>query len=127
MADLNRVALTGNLTADPQLRGENQNVLSVRLAVTGRRKDGDEWVNTSHFFDVTVFGNRAKALGGILQKGSRIAVDGRLEWREWEQDDVKRQAVQVIAEDVVLLGDPKGRAVAADAPEQEPASSPRKR
>src|SRR5436190_10746619 len=63
MADLNRVALTGNLTADPQLRGENQNVLSVRLAVTGRRKDGDEWVNTSHFFDVTVFGNRAKALG----------------------------------------------------------------
>jgi single-strand DNA-binding protein len=113
MADLNTVALTGNLTADAELRGADENVLAVRLAVTGRTKVGETWQDVPNYFDVTVFGkagegNRAKALAPYLTLGTRIAVQGRLEWRQWEADDgSKRQAVQVIADDLVLLGSGK--------------------
>jgi single-strand DNA-binding protein len=104
MADLNTVALTGNLTRDAELRGEQENVLAVRLAVSVARKVGDEWQDVGHFFDVTVFGNRAKGLAPYMTKGRRVAVQGRLESREFTVEDQKRYAVQVIADDVVLLG-----------------------
>jgi single-strand DNA-binding protein len=115
MADLNTVALTGNLTRDAELRGENQNVLAVRLAVSGRRKVGETWEDVGHFFDVTVFGNRAAGLAPHMTKGRRIAVQGRLESREFTVDDQKRYGVQVIAEDVVLLGGPRDEAAAPEA------------
>jgi single-strand DNA-binding protein len=105
MPDLNTVAVTGNLTSDAELRGENQTVLAIRLAVTGRAKRGEEWVDVPNYFDVSLFGNRAQALAPYLKRGARIGLQGRLEWREWEQDDgQKRQAVGIVVDDLVLLG-----------------------
>lgn len=108
MADVNVVALTGNLTKDPDVRTTQGGtpVASLRLAVSGRRKVAEEWVDVSNYFDVTVWGRQAESAGQYLQRGSRIAVTGRLEWREWlpEDSDTKRQAVQVVADEVVYLG-----------------------
>jgi single-strand DNA-binding protein len=41
-----------------------------------------------------------------LVKGRGVAIDGRLEWREWEQDNTTRQAVEIIADSVQFLGTP---------------------
>ena len=108
-ANINRVVLVGNLTRDPELRhtGGGTPVCSLRIAVNTRRKDGatGEWTDKPNYFDITVWGNQAESCNQYLSKGRPVAIDGRLEWREWEaQDGTKRQAVEVVAESVQFLG-----------------------
>lgn len=110
--NLNVVVLTGNLTRDPELRATTggTEVCSMRLAVNGRRKNASgDWVDDPNFFDVTCFGKQAENCAQYLAKGRPVAVSGRLDWREWEKDGNKRQAVQVIANDIQFLGDGKGK------------------
>ena len=60
----------------------------------------------AHLHDVTVWGAQADSCATFLQKGGSVAIDGRLEWREWELQDGsgKRQATSIVAERVRLLG-----------------------
>lgn len=106
-ADLNRVTLVGRLTRDPELRhtAGGQSVCSIRLAVSSRgRDDGGNWSDRANYFDITLFGRTAETASNYLTKGRRIGVDGRLSWREWEaQDGSKRQAVEVVANDIFFL------------------------
>ena len=109
MANINRVVLVGNLTRDPELRNTPSGtaVCSLRIAVNTRRKDGQsgEWIDKPNYFDVTVWGNQGESCAQYLSKGRPVAIDGRLDWREWEaQDGTKRQAVEIIAESVQFLG-----------------------
>jgi single-strand DNA-binding protein len=109
MASINRVVLVGNLTKDPELRstGSGSSVCKLRLAVNTRRKDqSGQWTEKPNYFDVTVWGQQGENCATYLQKGRPVAVDGRLEWREWEAQDGsgKRQAVEIIAETVQFLG-----------------------
>ena len=108
--NINRVILTGNLTRDPELRttGGGLNICSLRLAVNTRRKDGQSgnWVDEPNYFDVTVFGAQGENCSRFLSKGRPVAIDGRLKWREWTDNNTqqKRQAVEVIADSVQFLG-----------------------
>jgi single-strand DNA-binding protein len=106
--NINRVVLTGNLTRDPELRStpSGTSVCSLRVACNTRRKDASgEWVDKPNYFDVTVWGAQGENCATYLSKGRPVAVDGRLEWREWEdQNGNKRQAVDIIADSVQFLG-----------------------
>jgi single-strand DNA-binding protein len=106
--NINRVVLTGNLTRDPELRStpSGTSVCSLRIACNTRRKDASgEWVDKPNYFDVTVWGAQGENCATYLAKGRPVAVDGRLEWREWEdQNGNKRQAVDIVADSVQFLG-----------------------
>ena len=107
--NINRVVLTGNLTRDPELRSlpSGMAVCSLRIASNTRRKDNStgEWVDKPNYFDVTVWGAQGENCANYLSKGRPVAVEGRLDWREWEaQDGSKRQAVEIIANSVQFLG-----------------------
>jgi single-strand DNA-binding protein len=109
------VVITGNLTRDPELRSTpgGTSVCKLRVAVNSRRKDGasGEWVDKPNYFDVTVWGAQGENCANYLSKGRPVAVDGRLDWREWEaQDGSKRQAVEIIANSVQFLGSRDGNA-----------------
>ena len=108
MASINRVVLVGNLTRDPELRHTQSGmaVCSLRLAVNTRRKDETgQWVDKPNYFDITVWGNQGERCAQYLSKGRPVAIDGRLEWREWETPEGnKRQAVDVVADTVQFLG-----------------------
>ncbi len=110
--NINRVVLTGNLTKDPELRHLNTGtaVCSLRLAVNTRRKDASgEWVDKPNYFDVTVWGAQGENCANYLSKGRPVAVDGRLEWREFTgKDGNKRQAVEIVADSVQFLGSREG-------------------
>jgi single-strand DNA-binding protein len=108
-SNINRVIITGNLTADPDLRSlpSGTSVCKLRVAVNTRRKDNStgEWVDKPNYFDVTVWGAQGENCANYLSKGRPVAVQGRLDWREWEaQDGSKRQAVEIIADSVQFLG-----------------------
>jgi single-strand DNA-binding protein len=107
--NINRVVLTGNLTTDPELRSlsSGTSVCKLRIASNTRRKDGatGEWVDKANYFDVTVWGAQGENCARFLSKGRPVAIDGRLEWREWEtQDGAKRQSVEIVADSVQFLG-----------------------
>ena len=109
---INRVVLTGNLTRDPELRSTNSGtpVCSLRVACNTRRKDASgQWVDKPNYFDVTVWGAQGENCAQYLAKGRPVAIDGRLEWREWDTPDGnKRQAIDIIADSVQFLGSRDG-------------------
>ena len=106
--NINRVVLTGNLTTDPELRSlpSGTSVCKLRVAVNTRRKGASgEWEDKPNFFDVTVWGAQGENCARYLAKGRPVAIDGRLEWREWETENQgKRQAVDIVADSVQFLG-----------------------
>ena len=107
-SNINRVVLTGNLTHDPELRSTQNGtaVCTLRVATNARRKDAasGEWADKPNYFDVVVWGPQGENVARYLTKGRAIAIDGRLDWREYDaQDGSKRQAVQIIADTVQFL------------------------
>lgn len=112
-SNINRVILTGNLTRDPELRHTQGGtaVCTLRLAVNGRKPDGSGgWTDKPNYFDIKVWGAQGQNCENYLSKGRPVAVDGRLEWSEWEAKDGsgKRQKVEVIADSVQFLGSRDG-------------------
>jgi len=108
-SNINRVLVTGNLTKDPELRStpSGTSICKLRIAVNSRRKDASgQWVDKPNYFDVTVWGAQGENCAQYLQKGRGVAIDGRLDWREWDATDGsgKRQAVESIADTVQFLG-----------------------
>lgn len=103
--DINRWVGTGNLTRDAELRrvGESP-CLEFGMCVNDRRKNAaGEWEDVPNFVDCTMWGRRAEALSGMLSKGSRVIVEGRLHWRQWTaKDGTSRSKLDVVAEEVVL-------------------------
>jgi single-strand DNA-binding protein len=111
---INRVVLVGRLTRDPELRAlpSGTSVCSLRIACNSSRKDADgEFVERPNFFDVSVYGARGENVNQYMRRGSRVAIDGRLEWREWETaEQERRQAISVVADAVQFLDSPGERA-----------------
>jgi single-strand DNA-binding protein len=126
-ASINRVVLVGNLTRDPELKQlpSGTSVCSLRIAVNTRRKDETgQWADKPNYFSVSVYGNQAESCSQYLSKGRPVAIDGRLEWREWQaQDGAKRESVEVVADSVQFLGSRGDAAGGGDAPQFVPAGA----
>ena len=105
---INRVCISGNLTRDPEVRqsGSGMAILKMGVAVNDRRKNGQtgEWEEVPNFFDVVVFGTRGESLSRFLSKGSKVAIEGKLRWSQWETPDGdKRSKVEIVADDLEFL------------------------
>jgi single-strand DNA-binding protein len=110
--NINRVVLVGRLTREPELRSlpSGTSVCALRIACNSSRRDPEgELREKPNFFDVDVYGAAAESVSNYMHKGSRVGVDGRLEWREWEtSEQQKRQAVSIVADTVQFLDSPRG-------------------
>ena len=105
---INRVCITGNLTRDPELRSTagGMAILKMGIAVNDRRKNSQsgEWEDVPNFFDVVMFGARGESLSRFLNKGSKIAVEGKLRWSQWETPEGdKRSKVEIVADDIEFM------------------------
>jgi single-strand DNA-binding protein len=106
--NINRVIVTGNLTRDPELRTtpSGLSICKLGIAVNGRRKNGQtgEWEDKANFFRVTVFGAQGERCQEYLKKGRPVAIDGRLEWSQYEREGQKIESIDIIADSVQFLG-----------------------
>lgn len=123
-SNLNRVVIVGRLTRDPETRStpSGRTVCSLRVACNGLRRDAEGvYSQKPNFFDVSVFGGAAESVQRYTRKGAKVAIDGRLEWREWETDEQqRRQAVSIVAESVEFLDGPGGEREEWEPDGQEP-------
>ena len=118
-SNINRVMVTGNCTRDPEYRetAGGMGILTFGLAVNDRRRNSQtgDWEDYANFFDVTLFGNRASSLSGIIAKGMHLAIEGKLRWSQWQTNDGQnRSKVEIIADEVELP--PRGQQNGAQAP-----------
>jgi single-strand DNA-binding protein len=104
---INKVLISGNLTRDPELRAtaSGMPVLGLGVAVNDRRKNQStgEWEDFPNFIDCTMFGARAESVKNFLSKGSKVAIEGKLRWSQWERDGQKRSKIEVIIDEIEFL------------------------
>ncbi len=104
---INKVMLTGNLTRDPDLRSTagGMPVLGFGIAVNERHKNNStgEWEDHPNFIDCTMFGARAQSISRFLSKGSKVAIEGKLRWSQWERDGQKRSKIEVIVDEIEFM------------------------
>jgi single-strand DNA-binding protein len=110
MADLNHVALIGRLTRDAELKytAGGQAVCKFSVAVNRRRKNGDQWEDEANYFDIVLWGRQGESLNQYLIKGKQIGVDGELRQDRWQQDGQNRSKVEIVANNIQLLGGGQG-------------------
>lgn len=124
---INSVNISGNLTRDPELRrtAGGTAVLTIGVAVNDRRKNPQtgEWEDYPNFVDCTMFGTRAEKLSGILGKGSKVAIGGKLRYSSWEKDGQRRSKLEVIVDEIEFMSQARGTGapseVAAEAIEDD--------
>ena len=104
---ITRGIISGTLTRDPELRQTQSGmpVLGLGVAVNDRRKNQTtgEWEDYPNFIDCTMFGSRAEALSRYLSKGTKVAIEGKLRWSQWERDGQKRSKIEVIVDELEFM------------------------
>ena len=104
---INRVIISGNLTRDPELRSTASGlpVLGFGVAVNDRRKNQQtgEWEDYPNFIDCSMFGTRAESLSRYLSKGTKVSIEGKLRWSQWEREGQKRSKIEVIVDELEFM------------------------
>ncbi|MBQ9785094.1 MAG: single-stranded DNA-binding protein [Clostridia bacterium] len=104
---INHVTLAGNLTRDVDLRStaSGTSVMKFGIAVNERVKNNQtgEWEDRPNFVDCTMFGTRAEAVSKYLSKGSKVALEGKLRWSQWEKDGQKQSKLEVIVDEIEFM------------------------
>jgi single-strand DNA-binding protein len=125
---LNRVMLIGRLVADAELRYTPSGVpvASLRVAVD-RRRSSQGGEKQTDFINVVAWRQQAEFAANYLGKGRLVAIEGRLQIRQWTtQDGQKRTTAEVVADNVQGLDRPREQgaqvpeaAAGGDGPEPE--------
>lgn len=111
-ANVNRVLLTGNLTKDPELRETSTgvSVCELRLAVNAVVKKDGNYESKPNYFQVNCWGKMGENCAQYLNKGSKVAIDGRLEWQRWESKEGQTNSRVVVVANQVEFLSPKSAA-----------------
>ena len=125
---INRVAISGNLTRDAELRTTQSGmaILGFGVAVNDRRKNQHtgEWDDYQNFVDCTMFGTRAEKLQPYLAKGSKVALEGKLRYSSWESGGQRRSKLGVIVDDLEFMSSRRDDAGSGHAPRPVPEADP---
>ena len=100
---INRVTISGNLTKNAELKetAGGTAVLAFSVAVNDSRKNAQgKWEQFPNYVDCYLFGARATALANHLTKGTKVFVDGKLRWSQWEKNGEKRSKLEVIVDEI---------------------------
>lgn len=105
---INRVIVSGNLTREPEVRttASGNPVMGFGIAVNDRRKNSQtgEWEDYPSFIDCTMFGARAQSVSRFLSKGSKVAIEGKLRWSQWETNEgQKRSKIEIIVDEIEFM------------------------
>lgn len=104
---LNKVAISGNLGRDAELRRTPGGlaVCQFSVAVNTRVKTADGWADRANWIDCTMFGNRAESVAEYLKKGTKCAVEGSLRQTTWQdrQTGQNRSKVEVIVDELEFM------------------------
>lgn len=101
---INKVFFSGNIGGEPELRQTQagSNVLTFRVAVNDRQRNSQtgEWGDYTNWVGCTMFGNRAQTLSQYLHSGTKVFIDGKLHYSQWEAEGQKRSKLEVWVDEI---------------------------
>jgi single-strand DNA-binding protein len=107
MANYHQTVIAGHLGRDPETRfmpsGDAVCNFSVAVTESWKGKDGDKKESTI-WYRVNAFGKLAEICGQYLKKGSAVLVAGKMQSRKYEKDGVEREAWELRADTMQMLG-----------------------
>ena len=114
---LNRVTLIGNLTRDPELRYTPGGMAVASFGIATNRvwvtKQGER-KEDAQFHRIVAWNKLAELCSQLLSKGRRVYVEGRIQYRDFtDQENNKKQISEIIIDDMIIL-DNKGNNDHAD-------------
>ena len=123
----NKVILVGNVGADPEVRSleSGVKVARIRLATTERifNRQTNESTDHTEWHTVTLWRGLADVADKYVRKGSQLYIEGRIRGREWEKDGVKHFGVEIVADEMTLLGRRQDNPAQPQQAYQQPAQS----
>jgi single-strand DNA-binding protein len=123
-SDINRVILIGRLVKDPELKyiQSGSSVASFGLANNRTYTTGSgEKKEVTSFFNCIAWGKQGEVITQYCKKGQRIAVEGRLQSRSWDdQSGNKRKVVEIVVESFQFLTAKPGAAEGGETAESAP-------
>ena len=106
MAGYQLVVIIGNLGADPEVRATQggMSIANIRVAVGGREKKGDQWVDVTEWFRCVAFGKTAETVAKYTKKGSKVSIQGQLRTRQYEdKEGAKKSSTELVIDRLTLL------------------------
>lgn len=105
---VNRVVLIGRLTRDPESRSTSTGMSVAEFSIAVDKKKRNDGEKEANFFKVKAFGRSADFVTQYLTKGRLVAIDGRLDYRKWQdKEGNNRETIEIIADDVQGLDRPR--------------------
>lgn len=106
---MNKVTIVGTLGRDPEVKfsQEGKAICTLSVATNESVKNGDKWEKKTDWHSITLFGKRAETAGQYLSKGSKVAIEGKLQTRSWEKDGKKQYKTEVFVSEIEFLSSPK--------------------
>lgn len=106
---LNKVMIIGRLGRDPEMRytpsGRPVTTFSVATSRSWNTSDGERRTETE-WFNIVAWGSLAEICNQYLVKGQQTYIEGRLQSRNWEDNDGRRHtSVEIVASEMIMLGD----------------------
>ena len=120
---INRVNISGGLTRDVELRSTQGGtaIATFGVAVNDRRKNPQtgEWEDSPNYVDCVMFGKRAESIGNFIGKGSKVAIEGKLRWSQWQdKSGQKRSKLEVVVDEIEFMSQRRGEAQNGARPSQ---------
>ena len=104
---VNKVILLGNLGKDPDFKylQNGTAVTTFSMAINRNVKDGDGWKEQTEWVRCVAWEKQAETIGTYVKKGNQLYVEGRLQTREWnDNDNVKRYTTEIVVQEFNLIG-----------------------
>lgn len=127
---INKVVISGNTTRDAELRetAGGLSILGFGVAVNDRHRNQStgEWEDYTNYVDCVMFGKRAEGIAPYLSKGTKVCIEGKLRWSQWERDGQKRSKIEVIVDEIEFLTSRDSGGNSQNAPQRaaKPAPAP---
>ena len=140
MSSLNKVMIIGRLGRDPEMRytQAGKPVCSLNVATDeGYTNDRGEKVDKTEWHKVVFWDRQAETCSQYLAKGSKVAIEGKLRWSQWERDGIRRSKLEVFVDEIEFMStrsdnaqpamplqEPPARQTTPSAPQIAPATYP---
>lgn len=107
MKSINRVTLIGAVGQDPETRysAAGLAIASFSLATSEKRKDKEE---VTQWHNCVAFGKLAEIVQQYIVKGSKLYLDGAIQYQQYEKDGEKRMATKIVVNDISMLSPANG-------------------
>lgn len=102
---VNKVILLGNVGNDPEMTFPESGTVIARFSLATTETRGHEGRETTDWHKIVMFGEKARFAENYIRKGTKLFVEGRIKYRDWEDKfHIRHKITEIIADNFEIIG-----------------------